>query len=280
MTNCEWLNSKLEAYFCDDLADPELQRFQQHVETCADCRDEVESLTQIEPMMRGVLQHRLALALAHGSAHITHTNGRSRTLKLGLAFGSFTAVLILAVLGLKLYQDIPAPPVAVQPPAMEQPLEPVKKDTDPQEIRLSKPLAGSPVKPVPQPHLDTALANGPDFAITDGTYIFTLDDYRGRITFFSVLTPEQQTAMNHLEQLYDQFGSNPKARIFGVPRHREDDFRGTNFPLYFNHGSQLLGVKEGQFILLDASGQPRLRGSLDAASVARIKSELAELGIR
>jgi hypothetical protein len=276
MTNCEWLNSRLEAYFCDDLADPELQRFQQHLETCAHCRYEVESLNEIDPLMRGVFQHRMALA--HGSVY---TNGRSRVLKIGLAFASFTAALVLAVLGLKLYQDIPAPPVAVQPPAMEQPLEPVKKDTDPQEIRLSKPLAGSPVKPVPQPHLDTALANGPDFAITDGTYIMTLDDYRGRITFFSVLTPEQQTAVNHLEQLYDQFGSNPKARIFGVPRHREDDFRGAKFPRYFNYGSQLLGVKEGQFILLDASGQPRLRGSLaDAASVARIKSELAELGIR
>ena len=277
MTNCEWLNSRLEAYFCDDLADPELQRFQQHLETCAHCRYEVESLTEIDPLMRGVLQHRMAIA--HRSAQ---TNGRSRVLKLGLAFGSFTAALVLAVLGLKLYQDIPAPPVAFQPPAMEQPLEPVKKDTDPQEIRLSKPLAGSPVRPVPQPHLDTALANGPDFAITDGTsFIWTLDDYRGRITFFSVLTPEQQTAVNHVEQLYDQFGSNPKARIFGVQRHREDEFRGTKFPLYLNHGSRLLEVKEGQFILLDASGQPRLRGSLaDPASVARIKSELAELGIR
>lgn len=277
MTNCEWLNSRLEAYFCDDLGDSELKRFQQHLKTCADCRYEVESLGQIDPMMRGVLQHRLALA-----QRSAHPNGRSRVLKLGLAFGSSIAVLILAVLGLKLYQDTPAPPVAVQPPTEERLLEPVKKDTDPQEIRLSKPLAGPPVKPLPQPHLDTALANGPDFAITDATgYASTLENYRGRVILFAVLTPDQQTAVNHLEQLYEQFGSDRKVAIFAVARHREDEFRGTKFPLFFNNGSKLLGVEEGQFILLDASGKTRLHDSLaEAANIARIKTELAELGIR
>jgi hypothetical protein len=138
------------------------------------------------------------------------------------------------------------------------------------------------VKPVSQPHLDTALVNGPDFAITDATgYEATLENYRGRIILYGVLTPEQPAALNHLEQIYEQFGSNPRVAIFAVARHREDEFRGTKFPVFFNNGSRLLGVQEGQFILVDASGTPRLHDSLtDTASIARIKSELGELGIR
>jgi hypothetical protein len=192
------------------------------------------------------------------------------------------AVIVLTVHGLNLYQDVPAPPVASNPPAVEQSPEPVKKDTDPLEVRLSKPLDGPPVKPVSQPHLDTALVNGPDFAITDATgYEATLENYRGRIILYGVLTPEQPAALNHLEQIYEQFGSNPRVAIFAVARHREDEFRGTKFPVFFNNGSRLLGVQEGQFILVDASGTPRLHDSLtDTASIARIKSELGELGIR
>jgi hypothetical protein len=43
----------------------------------------------------------------------------------------------------------------------------------------------------------------------------------------------------------------------------------------------LLGVREGEFLLIDAAGKTRLEGSLtDSASVARIRSQLAQLGIR
>ena len=42
-----------------------------------------------------------------------------------------------------------------------------------------------------------------------------------------------------------------------------------------------LECEEGQFLLIDAAGKTRLEGSLaDSASVARIRSQLGQLGIR
>jgi hypothetical protein len=280
MTNCEWFNSKLEGYFCDSLADQELRRFQSHLATCSECREQVESLNRIDPLVRGVLQHRLALAQT-----AVHANGRPRILRLGLALGSLAAIIVLFVFGMGFQQqEAPLSPVAAQPPAVENSLEPdVKKDsaseTDPP---LAKPDDGTPVKPAPQPELDTPLDNGPAFGITDAAgQAITLETYRGHVLLFGLVSPEQKTAVNHLEQVYEAFGSNPGIRVLAVPRHREDDFRGAKFPLFFNNGSRLLGAQEGEFVLVDASGKVRLKDSLaDPASVARIRSELGQLGIR
>ena len=60
-----------------------------------------------------------------------------------------------------------------------------------------------------------------------------------------------------------------------MARHREDQFNGATFPVFFNNGSKLLGVQDGKFILVDAAGKSRLEGSLaDSASVARIKRSI------
>src|SRR5688572_10278075 len=277
MTTCEWFNSRLEAYFCDDLSGGDLQRFQAHMQSCGACRHEVDSLKEIDPLMRGVLQHRLALDQTP-----IRTNGQPRVLKFALAGATLVAALFLVVLGLTYLPGTPETSVVLQPAAVEDTAQPVKKDDTPQVINLSKPLDGPPVKPVPQPHLDTPLANGPEFAITDAAgYTATLDNYRGRVLVFGVVSPEQTAAVANLDQIYEAFGSNPKVGIFAVARHREDDFRGTKFPLFFNNGSRLLGAQEGQFIVVDASGKTRLHDSLaDAGSIARIKAELSELGIR
>jgi hypothetical protein len=282
MTNCEWLNSRLEAYFCDDLAGDELRRFEAHLSSCAECRQVVDSYNRIDPMVRGVLQHRLAIAQM-----AAHNNGRSRVLKLALAgSGTLVAVLVLSIIGMRSMQDTPVPPVAVQPPPpISSPIKPdeIKKSSGQEEnINLGKPLGGTPVQPAPQPHLDNALANGSEFAIMSGSgYLFTLENYRGRVLLFGVVSPDQKTAVSNLEQLYEAFGSNSRVAIFGVPRHRDDEFRGAKFPLLFNNGSKLLGAGEGDFRLLDATGKVKLEGSLaDPASVTRIRNEMGQLGIR
>jgi hypothetical protein len=172
--------------------------------------------------------------------------------------------------------------VAVKQPPIVSPLEPeVKKDDSQSGPLRAKPEDGTPVKPAPQPHLD-ALDNGPDFGITDAPgQAATLETYRGRVLVFGLLSPDQKAAVNHLEQVYEAFGTNPGVRVLAVARHREDDFTGAKFPLFFNNGSKLLGAQEGEFILVDASGKVRLKDSLaDPASVARIRSELGQLGIR
>jgi hypothetical protein len=278
MTNCDRFRSKLEAYFCDTLADEDLRFGQTHLEACAECSREVESLKSVDPLVRAVLQRRHMLARMAARA-----NTRPRVLKLGLAaVGLAVAVFGLSV-GTVLLRETPPPPVVVHP------LPPVPVDTDvrkdavDQEIPgLLKPKDGKPAEPAPQPYLDSAQVDGPDFAITDAAgYTRTLENYRGRVVLFGVLSPEQKAAVSNLQQIYDDFGSNPGIRVFAVARRREDKLNSATLPTHFNNGSKLLGVQEGQFLLIDAAGKTRLEGSLtDSASLARIKGQLAQLGIR
>jgi hypothetical protein len=281
MTNCEWLNSKLEAYFCDDLTGDELKRFQGHLGSCAECHQQVQSLKQIDPLVRGVLQHRLAIAQM-----AAHANGRPRVFKLAVAAAGMVAVaVVLMVFGPRSTLETPAPPVAVQPPEIQNPIEPdgIKKDSaQEQDVKLGKPGDGTPVQPAPQPYLDKALVNGPEFSIMDSAGISAnLEAYRGRVVLFGVVSPDQKAAVSNLDQIYEALGSNGRIRIFGVASHRTDQFRGTQFPLFFNNGSQLLGAGEGDFRLVDSAGKVKLEGSLaDPSSVSRIRSELSQLGIR
>jgi Putative zinc-finger len=281
MTNCEWFDSKLEAYFCDELAGDELRNFQAHLASCAECRREVESLNRIDPIVTGVMQHRLAIAQMSA-----HRNGRPRVLRLAVCASSVAAVIVLLVIGTTRFtQQAPAPAVAVQPSAIHNPIEPTeikKSPTQEPTVRLGKPGDAPPAQPAPQPHLDDPLVNGPEFAITDAAgYTANLETYRGRVLLFGVVSPDQKAAVSNLEQIYEAFGSNGRVGIVPIARHRDDEFRGAKFPVFFNNGSKLLGVGEGEFKLLDATGKLRLEGSLaDPASVARIKSEMGQLGIR
>ena len=281
MTKCEWLNSKLETYYCDELTGNDLREFQDHLASCTDCRQQLESLNQIDPLVRGVLQHRLTIAQM---AARTRT-GRPRVFKWALAAATTLAVAgVLLVIGVRSVQESPAPPIAVHPPALQSPIETdgIKKSSaEEQNVNLGKPLDGTPVQPVPQPYLDDALPNGPEFAIADAGQTYTLEAYRGRVLLFAVVSSDQKLAVSTLEQIYEAFGSNGRVRILGVARHRDDDFRGAKFPLFVNNGSKLLGAKAGEFRMLDATGKTKLEGSLaDPASAARIKSELGQLGIR
>jgi len=278
MTNCDRFKSKLEAYFCDTLAEEDLRFGQTHLESCAECSREVESLKSVDPMVRAVLQRRLLLARMAAQA-----NTRPRILKLGLAAAGLAAAVFVLSVGTVFLRETPPPPVIVQKPPTVPVETDVRKDGVEQEIPgLLKPKGGKPVEPAPQPYLDSPQVDGPDFAITDAAgYTRTLETYRGRVVLFGVLSPEQKAAVSNLQQIYDDFGSNPGIRVFAVARRREDKLNSATLPTHFNNGSKLLGVREGEFLLIDATGKTKLEGSLtDSASVARIRSQLAQLGIR
>ena len=71
MTNCEWFDSKLEAYFCDGLADEELQALSDTSGSPArTAARRVESLKDIDPLVREVLQRRLAACSDGGASPI------------------------------------------------------------------------------------------------------------------------------------------------------------------------------------------------------------------
>jgi hypothetical protein len=70
-------------------------------------------------------------------------------------------------------------------------------------------------------------------------------------------------------------------RILGVAaeRHAADKIA---FPVVYNHGSRVLGMKTGDFVLLDASGTRRLAGTLNASEnpLGKVRAELDKLGVR
>jgi hypothetical protein len=229
-------------------------------------------------MVRRVLQHRVALA-----QKAAQTDTRQRILKVAFGTAGLAAIAAVLIIGMKFFQqEIPEPPIVNIVPEVQQadPIE-VKKENAPPILR-TKPEDGEPVKPAPQPELDVALANGPDFSITDAQgYTNTLDAARGgKVFLFGVLSSEQKTATNNFQEVYDTFQSNLGIRMLAVARHREDDLD-TTIPVFFNNGSRLMGVEEGQYLLIDAAGKSSLKGSLsDPASVARLKNQLNQLGIR
>jgi hypothetical protein len=276
MTNCEWINPKLEAYFTDELPGEELQRVQAHLAGCTECRRQVESFNEIDSMVRGVFKRRVVLA-----QQAAQMNTGPRVFKIALASTSFAVVALLFVLGLTFFQQTPAPPVAVQQPSVPEIQPEVKKD-DVGEIGRAKPDDDAPAATAVDPSLEQIGSDAPDFVITDAAgYPTTLENYRGRAFLFGVVSPDQKNAVAGLQQIFDSFDSNRGIRIVGILRHREEGFDKASFPIRFNHGSKLMGVADGHFLLLDATGKPRLEGSLtDAQGVSKVRTQLELLSAR
>lgn len=276
MTNCDWMNSKLESYFCDSLPDDERSVFETHLASCEACRREVESLKAVDPLVRGVLQLRLAMA-----QRPVHSNSHSRVLKGALAAMGLAAAAVLLVIGMRFFQETPGPPIVNRPPEVQNPVESIKKDSEQPAPKLAKPTDGSASRPISQPDLDVATPSGPEFAlIDDAGYTVTLESLRGTVFLFGVVSSEQKAAVNNFQQIYDAFQTNRGIRMLAVARHRADDIP-TTIPLYFNKGSRLMGVEDGQYLLADATGKTVLKGSLsDPANIARLRSQLSQIGIR
>jgi hypothetical protein len=280
MNNCQWFNSRIEAYFSDDLNNEELQRCRSHLAACPACAQEVDSLRNIDSGLRQVFQHRLRLAQER-----PHYINHSRVWKLAFAGVGLAVVALVLTTGPMLLPEPPGPPQVSQiPPPGPPPLTDggdKPKATGTREVNRLKPASGSSAKMASQPNLDSATPDGPEFAVTDAAgYTATLDSYKGRVLLFGLVSSEQKAAVESLQQIYEAFGANPGIRILGVAR-RDDSFAGTTFPRYFNQGSRLMGIQEGEFLLIDAGGKSRLKGSLaDAAQTARLRTQLKELGRR
>jgi hypothetical protein len=276
MTKCEWINPKLEAYFTDELAGEELHRVQDHLAACAECRRQVDSFNEIDSMVRGVFQRRVALA-----QHAAQTPARPRVLRVAMAGAGLAVAAFLLVIGMKFFEQTPAPPTAVNPPSVPDVQPGIKKD-DVGERRLAKPDEAVPPGTVVEPAVEHIGSDAPDFVITDPAgYTTTLETYRGRALLFGVVSPDQQKAVAGLQKMYDSFGRNGGIRIVGVSRQREENFDKATFPVLFNHGSKLMGVADGHFLLLDSTGNPRLEGSLtDAQGIAKVRTQLEQLGVQ
>jgi hypothetical protein len=281
--DCSWFNANLEAYFCDSLDTQQLQLALDHLKTCLSCRSEVQSLRDLEPMVKQLLEFRMAKATA-----AAHAPRRSIGFQLGLAGAAVAVVGTLSFVVFLRHGDRPGNLTSAVGSARQN-----SDSLNPGDVKLdetapaprAKPDAPDPklpgVKPAPEPAITD---NSPAFLVTNPEgYSTSLEDYRGHVLFIGVWSSDRPEAAQNIQRLYQTFGSRKDVRILGVTSRTEKRPAGMTFPLVFNSGSRLLETRSPNYVIVDKEGNVQLRGSLvgDANTLTtKIRAKLDELGGR
>jgi hypothetical protein len=265
--DCQWVEDHLEAIFCDNLGEDENRLARAHIESCVRCRNEVQALLAIDPVINKYFQTQLANAVRAGDAPARG----ERRFRWGFQAAAVAVVaVVLVVLLSSLQTDRVESPVPVQTTAAPiVPVEapPVNKNDPALLNERAKPspdqtgtrgaVGRSAVVPT------TPGANPPDFLVSDPAgYSHSIQDYRGFKTLIGVWSPDKPQSIATLERLYKTFGSNPTIRFIGVSPQRYKKPANTTFPVFSNLGSRLMGAKPGEFVLLDPAGTVTLHGLL------------------
>jgi len=269
--DCQWISKNLEALFCDGLTDEQHQLARAHIENCQTCRSEVQALIAVDPLIKNYFRQQLAIAQA------------PRRPRRSVVYGSAVAVTaaVLLILVWRTPSVKPGMPPAAAPQTQSVPAAsveappPVKTDEVTNIVR-AKPEPSQPPKPDRIEPAVVADVNAPDFLVTDPAgYSRTLEDYRGRVALIGVWSKDQPQSVASLERLYETFGSDTRLRLVGVSNERVQKPANTSFPILYNQGSRLLGLKPGEFVLLDEAGSVKLRGSLvkDFESLSKLLRE-------
>jgi len=265
--DCQWVESHLEAIFCDTLGEEENRLARAHIESCATCRSEVQALMAIDPVIKKYFQTQLAQAVRTGDAP---TRG-IRKFRWGFQAAALAVVAVVLVLLVRTPQanrvPSPVPAQTAAAPAVSVDAPVVNKDKDDVVVQTerAKPAPDAPPKVTGRPASapSVAGANAPEFLVSDPAgYSHSIQDYRGFKVLIGVWSPSQPQSIAALERVYKTFGSDPTLRFIGVSPQRAAKPANTTFPVFSNQGSQLMGAKPGQFVLLNASGTVTLRGSL------------------
>jgi hypothetical protein len=281
--DCQWFTANIEAFFCDGLDTQQLQLASEHLRTCLSCRSEVQSLRDLDPMVKQVLEFRMAKAVAGANAP-----RRSLGFQLGLAGA---AAALVGILLFTVYVRRFEGPGSILPPsqtAVQSPESPSINDGKTEAIApdaRTKPDAPDPKLTGITPGLEPAIPNNaPAFLVTDPAgYSKNLEDYRGRVLLIGVWSADQPEAAQNIQKLYQAFGSRKGVRILGVTSRSQARPAGMTFPLVFNSGSRLLDARSSDYVIVDKDGTVQMRGSLleDSNSLTpKIKAKLDELGGR
>jgi len=281
--DCQWFAANIEAFFCDALDAQQFQLASEHLKTCLSCRSEVQSLRDMDPLVRQVLEYRMSKAEAAADAP-----KRSLGFQLGLA-GAATALVAVLIFAVFLrHNDGPSnllPPnqIAVQIPDSSSDNDGKTEAAAPDaRTKPDAPDLKSPgIKPGPEPAI---AENAPAFLVTDPAgYSRNLEDFRGRVVLIGVWSSDQPEAAENIQKLYQSFGNRTEVRILGVTSRSEQRPAGMTFPLVFNSGSRLLDTRSSDYVIVDKAGTVQMRGSLigdSNALTSKIKSKLDELGGR
>src|SRR5215469_9962450 len=101
--DCRWIEEKMEAFFCDQLGAQERDSFHLHVESCGQCRQRLEELTSIDPLIKQLFRHELVIA--------TTPRRRRWSILVGAVATAATALIVMIAL-----RKPPAPaPIVLTP---------------------------------------------------------------------------------------------------------------------------------------------------------------------
>lgn len=279
--DCQWIEQNMEAFFCERLSVEENTQVLRHLETCTGCRDAVAELRSVDPLIKQLFRRELAVARAPR---------RLRWSALVPAAAVTLAALVAIVVALGPPPKVSVPLMSSQPSASaviatnppELPAIPKASTDAGQERAKPEPIAPEDaMRPATaQPPADTVNSRL-EFVVTDPAgYSRTLHDYRGHILIFGVWSGKQPKTVAAVERIYQTFGPNTKLRILGVANQRQPKPSIATFPIVYNQGSTLLGVKESEFAVVSEDGTVGFRGSLlqdPNAVVASIRSVLSKI---
>jgi hypothetical protein len=282
--DCQWFNSKIEGYFCESLSPEEVEGATEHLRSCLNCRNEVQGLRAMDPLVKQLFEFRMAKANA---ATITPPR-KVMWLRLGFAGAtvSLAAVLMFVLLS---HETRHAESIASAAPATVErsaPAEsPADKASTAADIVRAKPdapdekaLAKAPSAEIPIPK------NAPEFQIMDAAgYSTGLQDYRGRVLLVGVWNYDRPEAAENLQQLYQTFGERLDVRFLGVSRRNQNRLPNTTFPIFFNNGSRLFDANNSEFLIVDKDGKVQMRGELAGdpkVITAKVRAKLDQLGAR
>ena len=60
--DCKWVEKNLEALFCDRLNPEQDQLARRHIDSCVSCRNEVQALNAIDPLIKNHFRRELEIA--------------------------------------------------------------------------------------------------------------------------------------------------------------------------------------------------------------------------
>jgi len=258
--NCQWIETNLEALFCDTLTEEENRLARAHIETCPSCLQEAQALNAIDPLIKTYFHRELEIARRPRFLH------KGRVFGIGAAAG--LAIVVLLLLMVRTPQPTPLlPSVAFTPTADPVPSantpSPIKENES-EEVQRAKPSPGTSTAADTRPRPVSVIGpNAPEFLVTDPAgYSHTLDEYRGHVVVIGVWNRKQTDSIANIERLYKAHADNPKLRFLGVSADGQAKPPNTTFPVVYNEGSKILGAKPGEFVLVDENGVVELRGSL------------------
>jgi hypothetical protein len=280
--DCQWFSTKLEAFFCESLDAEQHHLASEHLKTCLNCRNEVQALRDVDPLIKQVLDFRMSKA--HAAAHAPR---RGIGFQLGLAGAAVAlvgALALVAFLGGSGGLGLPrSNQTAVQNENVpNSPNNDVKVDGETPALR-AKTDAPDPKSPGTKPRPEPAITNSsPAFLVTDPSgYSRSLEDYRGRVLLIGVWSADRPEAAQNIQHLYEAFGNRKAVRILCVTSRDQERPSGMTCPMVFNNGSRLLETKNSDFAVVDKEGNVQLRGSLAGdtnALTTKIRTKLDELG--